>query len=493
MVPEDRKDAAPGRYPLSEIKFGTSGWRGIIADEFTFERSRLVVAAVAQYLADSGDGSRGVLVGHDTRFLAEEFAQDAAELISEYGINVWLCSGPVPTPAVSAIVLKRGFGGAINFTASHNPGNYQGIKFSPSWGGPALPESTRVIEDNVKKYQKDGLPAASARRGRIEIIDPAPEYLDQLRSKVDMEVIAQSGLKVAFDALYGAGSNYLDRILEETGCKVTTIHGNRDPLFGGFSPEPSEERLSELAKLVFTEADLGLSTDGDADRFGILGGSGEFYTPNSILAILADYLLRIKNTAGDLARSVATTGQLDDIAIAYGRECHETPVGFKYIGQMISEGKLAMGGEESAGMSIRGHVPEKDGILACLLVTELLALTGKPLSEIYQAVQDTYGQRFSIRVNLALTDELISSLHDILASPPLEVGGFTAAQLVTVDGTKWIYEGGDWVLLRLSGTEPVARLYIETKDEDKLSSLEKAFSGWITGDDNTLAGNKEGR
>jgi len=168
-------------------------------------------------------------------------------------------------------------------------------------------------------------------------------------------------------------------------------------------------------------------------------------------------------------------------------------VGFKYIGQMISEGKLAMGGEESAGMSIRGHVPEKDGILACLLVTELLALTGKPLSEIYQAVQDTYGQRFSTRVNLALTDELISSLHDILASPPLEVGGFTAAQLVTVDGTKWIYEGGDWVLLRLSGTEPVARLYIETKDEDKLSSLEKAFSGWITGDDNTLAGNKEGR
>jgi phosphoglucomutase len=475
---------------LKQIKFGTSGWRGIIADDFTFERSRLVVAAIARFLLESGAGRNGVLVGHDTRFLAEEFAADAADLLSDLGINVLLCCGPVPTPAVSSIILKRGLGGAINFTASHNPGTYQGIKFSPSWGGPAMPESTRIIEETVKKYQREGLPPAAAKRGNIETIDPAPEYLDQLKTKVDMKIIAESGLKIAFDALYGTGGNYLDRVLEEAGCKVTTIHGNRDPLFGGFSPEPSEERLSELAQIVSAGADLGLSTDGDADRFGVLGGSGEFYSPNAILSILADYLLRIKKTQGDLARSVATTGQLDDIASAFGRKCHETPVGFKYIGQMISEGRLALGGEESAGMSIRGHVPEKDGILACLLVAELMASTNKTLSDIYRELQDSYGPRFSARINLGLTDELLSRLREILASPPLEVGGFTATDLVTVDGTKWVYEGGDWTLLRLSGTEPVARLYIESRDQDRLKSLEKAFSSWITGDDGAVDNNK---
>ena len=440
------------------------------------------MAAIAHHLSDSGDGSRRVLVGYDTRFLAEEFAADAARLLSELGISVLLCSEPVPTPAVSALILKRKLGGAINFTASHNPGNYQGIKFSPSWGGPALPDSTRIIEEKVEEYQVDGLPKVSAARGSVETIDPVPEYLEQLRSKVDLDLIARSGLRIAFDALYGAGGNYLDRVLEEADCSVRTIHCNRDPLFGGGSPEPSEERLSELAQVVSEEADLGLSTDGDADRFGVLGEKGEFYTPNRILAVLADYLLRIKNTKGDLARSVATTGQLDTIAEALGRKCHETPVGFKYIGQMISQGRLAMGGEESAGMSMRGHVPEKDGILACLLVAELLASTGKPLSTIDRLLQETYGQRYSVRVNLELNDELVSSLRQILDSPPLEVGGFKATELVTVDGTKWCYEGGDWVLLRLSGTEPVARVYVETRDPGKLKNLEKAFVGWITGE-----------
>lgn len=483
MVREDRKITAPGGSPLKEIKFGTSGWRGIIADDFTFERSRFVVAAIARYLSDTGDGKRGVLVGHDTRFLAEEFASDASDLLSSFGIDVWQCSGPVPTPAVSAILLKKGLGGAVNFTASHNPAQYQGIKFSPSWGGPALPESTQRIEDTARKYQKNGLPSPGAQRGNVKSIDPVPEYLEQIRSRVDMDVIARSGLRIVFDALYGAGGNYLDRVLEEAGCQVTTIHGNSDPLFGGFSPEPSEERLSELSRLVSAGADLGLSTDGDADRFGILGHGGEFYTPNTILAVLADYLIGIRGFEGDLARSVATTRHLDDIAAAFGRKCYETPVGFKYIGQMISEGKLAMGGEESAGMSIRGHVPEKDGILACLLVAELVASTGKSLSKLTGDLMNTYGPRRSVRINLQLTEELISRLRVILSSPPREIDGFKAIDMVTLDGTKWIYEDGDWVLLRLSGTEPVARLYVETRYDDRLTELKDVFSNWIMGRD----------
>lgn len=486
MVPEDRRDDAPGGNLLNEIKFGTSGWRGIIAGEFTFERSRLVITAIARYLSETGEAKQGVLVGHDTRFMAEDFAADAAGILSDYGIDVLLCTDPVPTPAVSALILKRGMGGAVNFTASHNPGKYQGIKFSPSWGGPALPESTRIIEDNVRSFQQKGLPSAGKHKGRIETLDPVPEYIELLRKTVNMEVIARSGVRVAFDALYGTGAGYLDRVLEESGCSVDTIHSSPDPLFGGYPPEPSEERLAELATLVSAEADLGLSTDGDADRFGILGNGGEFYTPNSILAILADYLIRIKETPGDLGRSVATTRQLDDIASAFGRKCHETPVGFKYIGQMISEGRLAMGGEESAGMSIRGHIPEKDGILACLLITELVASTGKPLSEIYDSLQDTYGRRYSVRVNVELTEELVASLHRILASPPSEVGGFTASDMVTIDGTKWNYLGGDWVLLRLSGTEPVARIYVEASDPEKLANLEKAFTGWVMAHGDTM-------
>jgi alpha-D-glucose phosphate-specific phosphoglucomutase len=467
---------------LKEIRFGTSGWRGVIADDFTFERSRLVVAAIAGYLAESGQDSRGVLVGYDTRFLAEEFAADAASLLSEFGLNVLLSSDPVPTPAVSAIVLARGLDGAINFTASHNPGNYQGIKFSTSWGGPALPESTGIIEEKVDIYLKNGLPAIGVGKGAVEKIDPVPDYLESLESKINFRAIADSGLKIVFDALHGAGANYLDRLLEESGCTVKTINGHRDPLFGGAPPEPSKERLSRLGEIVTADADLGLSTDGDADRFGIVGGNGAYYEPNSILAILADYLLRTRQVPGDLARSVATTRQLDDIAAAFDRKCHETPVGFKYIGQMIAEGKLAMGGEESAGMSIRGHVPEKDGILACLLVAELMSVTGKPLTKIYSELQDTYGPKFSLRINLALTDELMSSLRRILAAPPIGVGSHKADELTTIDGTKWKFKGGDWVLLRLSGTEPVARVYVEASDPVKLENLRRDFVSWITAD-----------
>ncbi len=484
---------------MSEIKFGTSGWRGIIADEVTFERARLVTAAIARYMEESGEASRGVLVGHDTRFMGEDFSADAARVLSSMGLTVYLCSEPVPTPAVAYLILSRGLGGGVNFTASHNPSNYQGIKFSPSWGGPALPETTGRIEELVRKFQEEGLPLDSSSKdsppagspavgspavGSIITIDPAPEYLKGLSAHVDLELIARSGLPLFFDALYGTGAGYLDRILTEAGCQVTTIHGNRDPLFGGAPPEPSESRLVELAGMVANSSGLGLSTDGDADRFGIVGSAGEYYSPNIVLALLADYLIRVKGIPGDLARSVATTGLLDTIAAAHGRQCHETSVGFKYIGQMISRDQLVLGGEESAGMSIRGHVPEKDGILACLLVTEMVASTGQTLAELVADLEDRYGPRYSSRVNLALTDELVLRLRELLEAPPLEIGGANARELVTVDGTKWVFDDNTWVLLRLSGTEPVARLYVEAESEEKMVSLSRLFESWISGDAN---------
>jgi phosphoglucomutase len=466
---------------LNRIRFGTSGWRGIIADDFTFERSRLVAGAIARYLHRSGEGDRGVLVGYDTRFLGAEFARDAADLISSMGIDVFICESPAPTPVLSFQVLKKKLAGALNFTASHNPPAYQGIKFSPSWGGPALPETTGAIEDLIEEFAGKGLPASASKRGQIRILDPAPEYLDDLAEKVDMEILSRSGLEIVFDALYGTGAGYLDRLLEEAGCMVRAIHTNPDPLFGGSSPEPSEDRLKELSGIVSERSALGLSTDGDADRFGIVGNRGEFYNPNEVLSLLADYLLGSRGVSGDLARTVATTHLLDRIASAHDRRCHETPVGFKYIGQMISRDILAMGGEESAGMSIRGHVPEKDGILACLLVAEMVAASGNTLSCLRGMLEERYGPRVSVRVNLELTDEMAGRLKGILGDPPREVGGLEAAQILRTDGTKWMFGNGDWALLRLSGTEPVARLYVESESSESLLSIEAVFRDWITG------------
>jgi phosphoglucomutase len=440
------------------------------------------VAAIGRFLIDSGEDSRGILVGYDTRFMGREFAEDAACLLTGMGIDVLLCTGPVPTPTISSVIIGRKLGGAVNFTASHNPPRYQGIKFSPSWGGPALPETTNAIEEGVRVFRKKGLPSSRKVAGRLERVDPASEYLADLSGKVDLGLVARSGPEIVFDALYGTGAGYLDRILKEAGCAVTAINDHKDPLFGGDSPEPSEERLSRLARMVSERAALGVSTDGDADRFGIVGSHGEFYTPNIILALLADYLIGTRHFKGDLARSVATTGLLDDVASAYGRRCHETPVGFKYIGEMISRNMLALGGEESAGMSIRNHIPEKDGILACLLVAEMVAAKGKTLAELKTDMDGKYGPRFSVRVNLRLTEELADRLKTILKSPPASVGNQEAVEMVKVDGTKWVYEGGDWVLLRLSGTEPVARLYVEAASAEKLSMFKNLFTEWVSGD-----------
>ncbi len=440
------------------------------------------MASVARYLAKTGEASRGVLVGHDTRFLGAEFARDAADLLSLMGIDVLLCTGPVPTPALSFVVLARKLAGCLNFTASHNPPKYQGIKFSPSWGGPALPETTGAIEDLIREFAVKGLPGGASARGRIVMLDPAPEYLKDLAGKVNLDLLSGSGPEIVFDALYGTGAGYLDRLLLEAGCRVRAIHTNPDPLFGGASPEPSEDRLSVLAAEVSKRSAIGLATDGDGDRFGVMGGEGEFYSPNTVLSLLAEHLLGTRGFQGDLARSVATTHLLDTIASAYGRSCHETPVGFKYIGQMISRNMLAMGGEESAGMSIRGHVPEKDGVLACLLVAEMVAASGKTLSVLQARMENRFGPRYSIRVNLHLTDELAGRLRGILANPPGTVGGMKAQKVQNTDGAKWIYESGDWALLRLSGTEPVARLYVESSSREALSSIESVFREWVSGD-----------
>ncbi len=462
------------------VAFGTSGWRGVIADDFTFERASLVTAAIATHLAETGDASRGVFVGYDGRFLAEEFARHAAQELSRRGIDVLLSDRMVPTPAVSHYLLAHRLGGAINFTASHNPGRWQGMKFNSSWGGPALPASTRRVEELCGAFLEKGIPASGDTWGTITTVDAAQPYLEALHRLVNAERIAKSGLPVLYDALHGAGAGYLDRFLEDAGGKVEVLHGWRDPLFGGEAPDPAGERLRELAAWAGQRGALGIATDGDADRFGVVGQEGEIYSANRILVILADYLLGVRKIRGDLARSVATTHALDDVAASYGRACRETPVGFKFIGEMIARGEIAMGGEESAGMSIAGHVPEKDGMLACLLVAEMTAVLEQPLSQLARIADRRFGARFSTRADVPLVPGTEQAVRRRFAPLPAEVGGVAAVAVMPAqEGIKWVFGPRDWALVRFSGTEPAVRIYIETEDPAQGAVLEAAFRGML--------------
>jgi phosphoglucomutase len=460
-------------FIMVKIKFGTSGWRAIIADEFTFDNVELVTAAVAQYVQQHNRQSK-LIVGYDTRFQADRFAWQCAEWLSAKGIQVLYCQSPAPTPAIAYEIRRRQTSGGVNFTASHNPGEYCGFKFSTADGAPALPEITQQIERNIEQLRQQKLcpDQAAPRLELIEKINPAAEYLKMLSSKIDLPVIRQAGLKMTYDPLYGTGRSYLDSILLNADIPVRTIHNHRDVLFGGHPPEPSEEVLAELkSDLARDGSKLGLSTDGDADRFGILDQNGDFITPNQIIALLLDYLIETRGWSEGAARSVATSHFLDAVARFHGRKLYETPVGFKYIGELIQDDKIVIGGEESAGLTIKGHVPEKDGILACLLVAEMVARRSKSLNQQLDDLQRKVGFFVTRRLNWHLSPELKEKVKARLEDPPSQLAGQPIAQLNRTDGLKMIFDDQTWILLRLSGTEPVARCYVEAHNPEDLERL----------------------
>jgi phosphoglucomutase len=445
------------------IRFGTSGWRGIIGEDFTFENVRIATQGIANYLKKTGQKGSGVIVGYDTRFLSEKFASEAARVLAFNDIRAYLCTRDVPTPVVSFETIRRKAMGAINFTASHNPPEYNGLKFSTEDGAPALPEVTRLIEREIHMVQQQNERLDVYEKTElIEEIDPKDRYLRELRGKVDADTIHNSGCRFAIDSLFGTSRDYLDYFLLEAGVELKIIHNYRDPYFGGFSPECNEKNLSELRKVVGDEHyDLGLATDGDADRFGIIDDRNRFVPPNTVLSLLAIYLKRHRNIPGGLARSVATTHLMDAIARKLGVPLYETPVGFKYIGELILEDKIALGGEESAGMSMYRHLPEKDGVLACLLVAEMVARRGKSLSALIDEMHEEFGHYYSKRVDLKLTPQLKEALAERLANPPARIDSLDVREVNTLDGVKLIFNDQTWLLFRLSGTEPVARVYAE--------------------------------
>ena len=471
-----------------KIKFGTSGWRGVIADDFTVARVRAVTQAIADNITAQGLKDKGVIVGYDTRFLSERFALEAAKVLAACGVHAFLSNRDVPTPVVSFEIIRRKAAGGINFTASHNPPEYNGLKFSPAWGGPALPETTTDIEVRANALlDKNGAPSMplseAKEKGLLEEVDLRKTYLDDLRRKIDTDAVRKGKLKVAVDLLYGTGRDYLDTALRDAGCAVTVIHGNRDPLFGGRSPEPSEENLGELSGIMKKgRFDIGLAVDGDADRFGILDSDGTYINPNQVLALVLDYLCRTRGWKGGAARSIATSHLIDAVAKKHGIEVYETGVGFKYIGDLLVQGKIIFGGEESAGMTIKDHVPEKDGILACLLVAELVARERKSVKDLLKRLYKEVGVVLNHRINIHLTEANASSVNSRLSQPLSELDGLRVkGKKTTADGTKYMLEDDSWVLMRASGTEPVVRLYVESSSEEKIKLLAEAGKKFILG------------
>jgi alpha-D-glucose phosphate-specific phosphoglucomutase len=465
------------------IKFGTSGWRGIIADDFTFAGVRRAVKGIARYVVSQKPQGATIVVGRDPRFLGETFVSMAAEILAAHGIIPKVIAEPAPTPAIAYETVRVAADGAINFTASHNPPEYSGLKFSTHDGAPALPEVTSKIEAEIAALgEAEGEKLPEGPPAKAENIDPKTAYLKRLEEIIDLKAIRKAGLHIAYDSLWGAARGYPDGLLRDHGIDVATVHDTRDVLFGGHAPDPDGHLLNPLReKMREFGAAVGMATDGDADRFGIVDQDGTFLQPNYVIALLFDYLVETRGWRNGVAKSVATTNLINAVAQHYNVPLYETPVGFKYIGELIIQDKIAIGGEESAGLTIRHHVPEKDGVLAGLLCCEMVAVRGESLMQQLNKIFAKVGSFYPKRDNFRLTPEVKEKFTTKLASNPQELDGRRVAEVVRTDGVKLIFTDGSWVCYRLSGTEPVVRVYTEARTPSDLEHLSAAAEHWVIG------------
>src|SRR5256885_14306440 len=464
----------------TQIKFGTSGWRAVMAAEFTFENVRLAVTGIARHVRSKKPQGARVIVARDPRFLGEQFVELATQILAQHGVTPLVVGEPAPTPAIAHQVRQSKADGAINFTASHNPPEYNGIKFSTADGAPALPDVTKAIEAEIARLDSPAVASTGNGAARPEAIDVRTDYLNRLKEIVDFGAIRKAKLRVCFDPLWGAARGYSDALLRDERIEVSTVHDYRDVLFGDHAPEPDDHLLEELrAKMRETAAHIGLSTDGDADRFGIVDQDGTFLQPNYIIALLFDYLVETRGWKNGVAKSVATTNLINALAEHHNVQLYETPVGFKYIGELIDRDAIAIGGEESAGLSIRHHVPEKDGIIAGLLCCESVARRGKSLSAQLRELFVKVGSFYPVRENFRLTPEVKEKFTVKLRLDPQTFAGQKVSEVVRKDGLKLVLDDGSWVCYRLSGTEPVVRVYSEAPSGPGLQKLSAAAKQWI--------------
>jgi phosphoglucomutase len=464
---------------MSVIRFGTSGWRGITSDTFTFANVEIAAHAIARYLAENPPRNAKplIIVGHDTRFLSREFAARCAEIVAGYGFQAWLTDRDAPTPVISHSIRLHRASGGINITASHNPPEWNGLKFNEFNGAPCLPETAKRIEKIAEELASGARAADTVRKTgtSTKVFDPRPKYVAQLRKLVDFNALKRRRRKVAVDLMFGTGRGYLDELLRLSGWRVDALHDVPDPLFGGGHPEPIRENMGELlARLRTSKAALGLGLDPDADRFAVVDADGTFISANEILALALYHLVKNRRWTGAVVRTVATSHLVDAVAREFQVKVHETPVGFKYIGALMESEPIIVGGEESGGLSVKGHVPEKDGILACLLMAELVAYEGKSLGKVLKDLQKRAGGIVSDRINLRVTPERKEQLLAKFAEGLAGFGGQNVTGVVTKDGYKFLLDDGCWVMFRASGTEPVFRCYLEARTARQMACFRKA-------------------
>ena len=468
------------------IRFGTDGWRGVVADDFTYDNVRAVAQAVAWYLA--GD-ARPVVVGHDTRYGAELFAREVARVLAANDRHVLLLDGPAPTQVSSWTVVARHAAGGVVVTASHNPPEFNGLKYKPDYGGSAGPEVVGELERLTSRAQEEGvqaMPFADAQgSGRVEIIDPRPAYIEQIGRMVDLPRLRGAGLRILHEAMHGSGAGFVRLLLEGGSTVVDELHAERNPGFGGMHPEPIEQYMPEaMQRMRAGGYDLGIANDGDADRVGIVDERGVFVNQLQVMALLCMYLLEKRGERGDLVRSLTTTGMVDKLGEMFGVRVHELRVGFKYIGPVMSETNALIGGEESGGFGFRGHLPERDGILAGLMVAQMIVDYGMPLSRILAHLEDLVGPHAYTRHDIRLERDGYDARREemyarIKGNPPAELAGGKVVRTRDDDGFKFYLEDGSWVLVRFSGTEPLMRLYSEAPTRQRVDELLAALEDFL--------------
>ncbi|WP_324718154.1 phosphoglucomutase/phosphomannomutase family protein [Carboxydochorda subterranea] len=473
------------------IRFGTDGWREVIADGYTFERVRIVAAAIARYLRETGTAARGVAVGYDARFLSDRFARAVAEVLAGAGIPVWLSTRQVPTPALAVAVVQRHLGGGVMITASHNPPEFNGVKFKPPYGGSATEAITRPVEAwaNEMLVSGQGVERLALDRaieqGLVRPFDPVEPYLERILTLVDTQAIARAGLAVVTDPMHGAARGVLAQALRRAGCR--TVHAIREeanPGFGGVNPEPIEanlEALQQSVRALGSGVHAGFAVDGDGDRIGMVDETGRFVNAHQIFALLLMHLVEHRGLRGEVVKTVSTTSMVDQLASRYGLPLVETPVGFKYVCARMLEADVLIGGEESGGIGVRGHIPERDGIVSALLMAELMAGTGRTARQLVEWLEGRVGPHRYGRLDLHLeeTADLGAVRRHVSEWQPDVVAGTPVVEAKRTDGLKLLLQDGSWVMLRASGTEPLVRIYAEAPDDRRVRALLEAGRHWV--------------
>jgi alpha-D-glucose phosphate-specific phosphoglucomutase len=458
-----------------EIKFGTDGWRGIIADDFTFENVRRVAGAIAAYVLKYEDAQRGVFVGYDARFASPRAAQIVAEVIAAAGIPVKLANDYTPTPAVSYAVKHQGAAGGVMVTSSHNPWNWNGVKFKGKFGGSATPAIMKKIEEELALGA-----TPKGNKAAVEEVDLKKDYVAAVCRFADMDLIAKTKFKFAVDAMYGSGRGILSEIFAERGVQFVAIRQELNPLFPGINPEPIEPHTAMLQQTVVQEkCDAGLATDGDADRIGAVAEDGSFVDSHKIFCVLLRWLLERKKWPGDVVRAFNTTRMLDRISAKYGRKLHETSIGFKYIADLMMENEILIGGEESGGIGYSRFLPERDGVLNCLLLANVMAEEGKPLGQLVADLHREFGPHYYGRRDLHIPEDMKqNAIQRARAEGTQTLGRYQVLKKENKDGVKFFLDaptngnGAEaWVLFRASGTEPLLRLYTEASSKELVSEL----------------------